>query len=312
MQKQPPKQDPYPTRFESEPRIIERQEPVIWSEKGSGSALTRKQEDFYEENGYLFLEGLFSDAEIADLREEAEQLKERQKDDHAYDVIVEPGSDEVRSVFRVHEMSETFDRLIADERLVSIAEHILDDTVYTHQSRVNYKPAFKGKEFDWHSDFETWHSEDGMPRMRAFSMSIILSENTPHNGPLMLIPKTHKHFISCIGETPEYNYKQSLKRQQFGIPDEETLTEMANRYGIDAPTGAPGSVLIFDCNTLHGSNSNITPWPRNNVFFVYNAMENRVVEPYGRSKPRPEFLASRKHIRPIRGSAANAPFKKSA
>ena len=296
------RRDPYPTRYGREPKILPREEPVIWSQKGRGGALTRDQEDFYEENGYLFLEGLFSDDEVAALRAEADRLREVQQGDDRYDVIVEPNSEEVRSVFRVHEMSPVFDRLIADERLVEIAEQILDDAVYTHQSRVNYKPAFRGKEFDWHSDFETWHSEDGMPRMRAFSMSITLSANTPHNGPLMLMPGSHKHFISCVGETPEYNYKQSLKRQQFGVPDGDTLTEMAERCGIVAPTGPAGSVLIFDCNTLHGSNSNITPWPRNNVFFVYNALSNRLEQPFGRTRPRPEFLATREQVRPIRQS----------
>lgn len=302
MQVLRPENDPYPTRCETEARIIERREPAIWSRRGGASPLTPEQETFYEEKGYLFLEGLFSESEIAALRQEAEQLKRRQQGDERYDVIVEPNSEEVRSVFRVHEMSAVFDRLIADERLLGIAERILDDAVYTHQSRVNYKPAFKGKEFDWHSDFETWHSEDGMPRMRAFSMSITLSENTPHNGPLMLMPGSHKHFVSCIGATPEYNYKQSLQRQRFGVPDAKTLAEMAERCGIVAPTGPAGSVLIFDCNTLHGSNSNITPWPRNNVFFVYNALSNRLVQPFGRTRPRPEFLATREQLRPIRQS----------
>ena len=292
--------DPYPTRRDDRPRVIPRQEPVIWSPKGSCPRLSRAHEDFYEENGYLFLESLFSEAEIAKLRAEGERLKEEQQGDDRYDVIVEPGSEEVRSIFRLHEMSPVFERLISDERLLSIAEHLLDDAVYTHQSRVNYKPAFRGKEFDWHSDFETWHSEDGMPAMRAFSMSITLSDNTPHNGPLMLMPGSHRYFVSCVGETPEDNYQNSLKRQQFGVPDRQSLTEIAERCGIVAPTGPAGSVLIFDCNTLHGSNSNITPWPRSNVFFVYNAMQNVVQEPYGGTKPRPEFLATRDQVRPIR------------
>lgn len=312
MQSQKAIQDPYPTREDDKPRVIPREEPVIWSAKGSCPRLTREQEDFYEENGYLFLESLFSEDEIEELRAEGERLKKEQQGDDRYDVIVEPGSEEVRSIFRLHEMSSVFDRLIADERLLSIAEHLLDDAVYTHQSRVNYKPAFRGKEFDWHSDFETWHSEDGMPRMRAFSMSITMSENTPHNGPLMLMPGSHKHFVSCVGKTPEYNYQQSLKRQQFGIPDGETLTEMAERCGIVAPTGPAGSVLIFDCNTLHGSNSNITPWPRSNVFFVYNAMQNMIREPYGRTKPRPEFLATREQVRPIRRAEQHFGEKMSA
>ncbi|MEX0922799.1 MAG: ectoine hydroxylase [Rhodovibrionaceae bacterium] len=312
MQNRNPAPDPYPTRSGDEVRILERQEPVIWSAKGRTAALSRREEDFYEENGFLFLEALFNEQELAGLHAEGDRLKQEHSSDGRHDVIVEPGSEEVRSIFRLHEMSAVFERLIADERLLAIAEHILDDAVYTHQSRANFKPAFKGKEFDWHSDFETWHSEDGMPRMRALSMSITLSENTPHNGPLMLIPGSHRQFVSCLGKTPEYNYAQSLKRQRFGVPDEQTLSEMAARHGIVAPTGPAGSVLIFDCNTLHGSNSNITPWPRNNLFFVYNAVSNRLEAPFCGTEPRPEFLATRERVRPIRRAEAGEREKQPA
>lgn len=56
---------------------------------------------------------------------------------------------------------------------------ILGSEVYIHQSRVNYKPGYGGTGFYWHSDFETWHSEDGMPRMRALSVSIALTSTCP-------------------------------------------------------------------------------------------------------------------------------------
>jgi ectoine hydroxylase len=44
---------------------------------------------------------------------------------------------------------------------------------------------------------------------------------------------------------------------------------------------------------MHGSNGNITPYPRANAFFVYNAVSNALVEPFGGMPPRPEFIASR-------------------
>src|SRR5690606_14457259 len=116
-------------------------------------------------------------------------------------------------IFAIHEQSALMHRLASDRRLAGVASFLLDDQVYVHQSRLNYKPGFKGKEFYWHSDFETWHVEDGMPRMRALSISVLLSENTVNNGPLMLIPGSHRTFLSCVGETPENHYKQSLRRQ---------------------------------------------------------------------------------------------------
>ena len=196
-------------------------------------------------------------------------------------MITEPGSNEVRSIFRIHDVSETFAKLLKGTRLADIARFLLGEDVYIHQSRLNYKPGFHGKEFYWHSDFETWHVEDGMPHMQAVSMSIALSENTEFNGPLMLIPKSHLEFIACVGETPEDHYKSSLRKQEYGVPDEASLGSLVERSGIVAPKGPAGSVTIFDCNMMHGSNSNISPYPRSNVFVVYNAVSNRLVAPFG-------------------------------
>ena len=70
----------------------------------------------------------------------------------------------MRSVFAVHRSSALFASISEDPRLLSLAQNILGDDVYIHQSRLNYKPAFHGREFFWHSDFETWHAEDGMPQ----------------------------------------------------------------------------------------------------------------------------------------------------
>src|SRR5699024_12245631 len=76
---------------------------------------------------------------------------------------VEAKSDEVRSIFNIHRTNEIFKKIANDPRLVDRARQILGSDVYIHQSRINYKPGFVGKEFSWHSDFETWHAEDGMP-----------------------------------------------------------------------------------------------------------------------------------------------------
>jgi ectoine hydroxylase len=120
----------------------------------------------------------------------------------------------------------------------------------------------------------------------------------------MLIPGSQRVFVSCIGETPDDHYKQSLRKQQFGVPDEQSLAELAHKHGIYAPLGKPGTVLLFDCNTMHGSNGNITPFPRSNAFFVFNAVRNRLVAPFAASKPRPDFIAAREvePIKPVRGN----------
>lgn len=291
--------DIYPSRHAPESEMRPRIDPVVHGNWRPSAPLSQDQVEQFDREGYLVLEDVFSAEESEFLQREAGTLLADPAALQPETIITEPGGKEVRSIFEIHNQNRAMARLAADERLAGVARFLLDDEVYLHQSRLNYKPGFKGKEFYWHSDFETWHVEDGMPRMRALSMSVLLVDNTPHNGPLMLIPGSHRVFLTCVGETPENHYLQSLKKQQFGVPDEDSLATLAHSNGIVAPTGKAGTVIIFDCNMMHGSNGNITPFPRANAFLVYNSVSNRLGAPFGPEVPRPSFVAARGDQLPI-------------
>lgn len=295
--------DLYPSRQSDETGIIARQDPVAYQHYADDCPLTREQYDAYNNNGYIVLRGLFSTDEVINFRRELDRLRTTDSFKSRGEWITEPGSNAVRSVFSVHSLSDVFARVCADERLSGIASWLLDDELYIHQSRVNYKPGFAGREFYWHSDFETWHVEDGMERMRALSMSLALTDNSAINGALMLIPGSHKFYLQCPGDTPRDHYKSSLRRQEYGVPTDDQLEQLVARRGIEVPVMEAGDVLVFDGNTVHGSNGNITPYPRSNLFFVYNAMSNRVQAPFCDQKPRPEWIASRRTIHAVRPPA---------
>jgi ectoine hydroxylase len=286
-------QDLYPSRCAPQASFQPRSDPTLYSKWDRHAPLSQEQAEEFESKGYLVLRDVFTTDETDALAAEARNLLSGSRGLEPDTVIREPGGEDIRSIFRVHKQSTLMARLAADQRLAGVARFVLGDDVYIHQARLNYKPGFTGKEFYWHSDFETWHVEDGMPRMRALSMSILLAENTPHNGPLMLIPKSHRTFVSCVGQTPEDHYRSSLRRQEYGVPDQDSLSALVHNAGIDAVTGKAGTVVLFDCNMMHGSNGNITPLPRANVFLVYNAVCNRLIAPFGAPAPRPDFLAAR-------------------
>ena len=287
--------DPYISRIDNTPRFIERQDPVVYNHAGKSQhvPLSADQLNSYETNGFLFFEQLFSLEEVRHFGEELVRLRDDKTIRSQPEIVLEPDSEELRSIFAVHQSNALFRKLSRDKRLVAIASQLLGSPVYIHQSRINYKPGFHGKEFYWHSDFETWHMEDGMPRMRAVSCVIALSENNEFNGPLLLIPGSHKVYLTCVGATPEDHYRASLRKQEYGVPDPQSLQRLVEHGGMTAAKGAGGSVVFFECNIMHGSNSNITPWPRHNIFFVYNSIANALVEPFCGLKPRPEFIASR-------------------
>ncbi|UNO42755.1 ectoine hydroxylase [Streptomyces sp. MST-110588] len=284
--------DLYPTRGATEV-ITPRQDPVVWSQPGTAGPFRPSELEDFARDGFFAIDELITADEVAVYRAELDRLvndSRMRADDRS---IVEPKSQDIRSVFEVHKISEVFAGLVADPRVVGRARQILGSDVYVHQSRINVKPGFGASGFYWHSDFETWHAEDGLPRMRTVSISIALTENHDTNGSLMIMPGSHRHFLGCAGETPRDNYKKSLQMQDAGTPSDRALTEMADRHGIRLFTGKPGSATWFDCNAMHGSGDNITPYPRSNVFIVFNSVENTAVEPFAAPVRRPEYIGAR-------------------
>lgn len=295
--------EPYPSRTLPEPMLLRRREPVVWREGPGPEWLPPDALSRYARDGFLVLPALLDSAEVARLQEEMTTLLERFAGSRGDAVIREPGSDAVRSIFALPAVSDVFARLAAHPKLLGFAEHVLDSPAYLHQSRLNYKPGLAGKEFYWHSDFETWHVEDGMPAMRALSCSVLLTENTEFNGPLFVIPGSHTTYVGCVGATPENNYKSSLMQQTVGTPAPESLSLLTDQAGgLASVKGPPGTVLFFDSNLLHGSAGNISPYPRANVFMVYNSVENRLGPPRHGLRPRPEHIAHRRDTTPLRRS----------
>jgi ectoine hydroxylase len=293
-----PSTDRYPTRVADRPSLIERTEPTVWGGHHAPGPLSVDELAAHDRDGFVTVPELLAPEEVATYVAELDRLATDPKIRADERTIIEKSSQEVRSVFEVHKISEVVAALVADERVVGRARQILGSDVYVHQSRINYKPGFGGGGFYWHSDFETWHAEDGMPLPRAVSISIALTENYPHNGCLMIMPGSHRTFVACVGETPADHYKESLREQEIGTPDPESLTTLGDRNGIAMLTGKAGSATLFDSNCMHGSGSNITPYPRSNIFVVFNSVENGLQDPYAAPAPRPSYIAARE-ITPI-------------
>ncbi|GAA5079114.1 ectoine hydroxylase [Nocardia iowensis] len=279
--------DRYPTRLSTPGRHLDRVDPTVWGSIESPELAS------FDADGFASIDELLTPTEVADFSAEIGRLAgdPSLRDDER--LIVEKSSNRVRSVFEVHRLSAAIADLTRESRVAGLARQILGSEVYIHQSRVNYMPGFRGTGFYWHSDFETWHAEDGMPAPRAVSLSIALTDNYPINGSLMVMPGSHRTFVPCLGSTPAEHYRESLQEQEIGVPSQEDITVLANRYGISQFTGRAGSALLFDSNLMHGSSNNITPFPRSNIFLVFNSVENTLVEPFAAPAPRPGYIGSR-------------------
>ncbi|MEU2255328.1 ectoine hydroxylase [Nocardia xishanensis] len=279
--------DRYPTRTGARTAHIERPDPTVWGAIESAELTT------FDRDGFAVVEDLLSPDEVALFSAEISRLAADPalaEDDR---LIVEKASRRVRSIFEVHKLSGAVADLVRESRVAGLARQVLGSDVYLHQTRINYMPGFRGTGFYWHSDFETWHAEDGMPSPRAVSLSIALTDNHPVNGSLMVMPGSHRTFVPCHGSTPAEHYRESLQEQEIGVPTTDDIGSLASRHGIVQFTGRAGSALLFDSNLMHGSSNNITPFPRSNIFLVFNSVENTLEEPFAAPGRRPTYIGSR-------------------
>jgi len=283
-------EDRYPTRLPEPRDPIRREEPTVWGDTFSGP-LAESDLQSMSDRGYLVRPGTMPEAWLPTLTAELGRMAGEVAPDDPRFIRERDGG--IRSVFEPHILSDVLAEVLTMDTVLPVARQLLGSDVYVHQARINMMPGFTGGGFYWHSDFETWHAEDGMPAMRAVSCSIALTENFPFNGSLMVMPGSHRTFYPCVGATPRNNHASSLVRQEIGVPSRQTLTDAAAQHGIDQVTGPAGTALWFDCNIMHGSGSNITPYPRSNIFVVFNSVQNQLVSPYRAETPRPEYLAAR-------------------
>jgi len=239
--------------------------------------LTPEQLKDFDELGYLFLPDCFSPAEVAALRSEAEKIYQSDRQE-----VWREKSGAPRTAFAAHTYNEAFRLLGAHPRLIEPVEQLFGEKLYMHQFKINAKAAFDGEVWQWHQDYGTWARDDGMPEPRAMNISVFLDEVMPVNGPLMLVPKSHR-----FGVLPAGHDKQTTSYPLWTL-DQDTVTRLVAEGGIVAPTGKPGAVLMFHGNLVHGSAGNITPYPRKIVYLTLCAVSNHIRKP-----TRPEWIAHR-------------------
>jgi ectoine hydroxylase len=132
------------------------------------------------------------------------------------------------------------------------------------------------------------------------NIAVFLDEVMPINGPLLLIPGSHREGVFEAG------HDKLTTSYPLWTLDKETVTrlcagaERAHGTGIVAPTGKPGSVLMFHGNLVHASPPNITPYPRKIVYVTFCACSNHITK-----FTRAEWIAHRDFtpIRPVSDDA---------
>lgn len=225
---------------------------------------------FYEKHGYLVLPGQFSAQETGLLLRETHRLSQLEIPQR----ILERDGEQVRSVYAVHRHSNAFDRFTRDLRNLEPARALLGSDVYIHQTQLNPKAPFQGDVWEWHQDYLYWQRDDGMVEPRALNVSVFLDEVTEFNGPIFIMPGSHRLALDDETRTAQDGWENTLTADIRHKITPDALRRLADSLGLVSIKGKPGTTVVFDGRLLHCSPPNLSGNLRSVIFIRYNSVDN--------------------------------------
>jgi len=249
--------------------------------------LSEAQVGEFNDRGYIFFPSLFAPEEMAVLtREMREVLKTPRRE-----LVLEKDGKTPRSLFNMHAFNDVYARLVRHPKIVGPVTSLVGGPLYVFQMTVNFKAPYSGDQWPWHQDYPTYHHDDGMPRPAVVNCLIFMEEVGPYNGPLMLVPESHK----ITYPLPPIDTKLTSYPARWAEPRhfDKTIREK----GIVAPQGPAGSVIFAHTNILHASGPNMSPWGRTLMSLTVNSLDNQT-----RGSRRPDYIvpSDRTPLEPLR------------
>jgi ectoine hydroxylase-related dioxygenase (phytanoyl-CoA dioxygenase family) len=205
--------------------------------------LTEDQVAFYEAQGYLVLERRVPDdtiaairAEIARFEEEARAITESNdrldlEDSHM------PEDPRVRRIKLPHTTSDVVNSLMYSDHVLAPVRDLVGPDLRLHTTKLNMKSAGYGAAVEWHQDFAFYpHTNDDV-----LAVGVIIDDMGYDNGPLMVIPGSHRGPIHDHHVDGVFAGAMDLDACGFDVADAVALT------------GPAGSISIHHARVVHGS-----------------------------------------------------------
>lgn len=228
--------------------------------------LTKEQLTAYKKDGYLLLKDFFGQEEIRKLKDAA--LADRELDKRSYGRADGEGGTVRLSIWN-HPGENIYGMFARSERIVNIAETLLEGEVYHYHSKMILKDAKVGGAWTWHQDYGYWYNF-GLLEPLLTSVTIAVDKATIENGCLQVLKGSH-----TMGRV-----NHALTGEQAGA-DMERVNIAKERFPLVHCEMEPGDAMFFDCNILHRSDQNRSEHSRWSLICCYNAARN---SPYKESQ----------------------------
>lgn len=219
--------------------------------------LSKEQKSFYEDNGYLLVEDVVSPAQLAKLQSITYDLIEKSRaiteSDEIYD-LDEGHTSQTPRLTRIklpHKQDPYYWEILKNSGVTQVLNHLLGKDTTLITSKLNTKAPSGGSAVEWHQDWAFYpHTNDDL-----LAFGLMLEDVTLDNGPLMVIPGTHKGPLLSHKNNDMFCGAISADDPLFKAEQAVTLS------------GKAGSMTIHHARTLHGSAPNLSD--RNRLILFY-------------------------------------------
>lgn len=219
--------------------------------------LSKEQKSFYEDNGYLLVEDVVSPTQLAKLQSITYDLIEKSRaiteSDEIYD-LDEGHTSQTPRLTRIklpHKQDPYYWEILKNSGVTQVLNHLLGKDTTLITSKLNTKAPSGGSAVEWHQDWAFYpHTNDDL-----LAFGLMLEDVTLDNGPLMVIPGTHKGPLLSHKNNDMFCGAISADDPLFKAEQAVTLS------------GKAGSMTIHHARTLHGSAPNLSD--RNRLILFY-------------------------------------------
>lgn len=217
---------------------------------------------------------VFSTQEVDRLLQDGELAAKRCKEASAIDqkqyFMYNNASGQTMSIYAGLDHTGTaFEAMCRDPRIIDPAFQLFGEQQYIHHCKFMNKKAFDGIAWLWHQDYGYWQGM-GSVKPDMFSVMVFLDHAVPENGCLTVLPGSHK-----LGRLPHREDGDTGGGLTMTFLSNSTMKEVCARIKPLPITCAPGDCIFFDCNLMHSSGHNLSPYDRRASIVAYNTDENR-------------------------------------
>lgn len=227
--------------------------------------LTARDVQFYRDNGYIAVQNFFGPEVIERLRAAYDEIKGRAagmtRSDELIDLEDSHTTEDprIRRIKQPIYMHEAFHAVSRDPRLLdAVAALVGPEVRLSHPSgKLNVKAAEYGAPVEWHQDWAAYpHTNDDL-----LSVGIPLDDCMEENGPLLVLPGSHKE--DAYDHHHNGVYTGGIDAVESGLDFSKAV----------AMTGKAGLVTFHHVRTVHGSALNRSPVSRRLFLIQYAAVD---------------------------------------